>query len=132
MSAKIVNERQTFKTGDVIFEEGDAGECAYILDSGSIELSKTHNGRVLVTEIVRQGMFGILPLIDSKPRQFAAIARSNVTVTLVSKHAFAKRMESSDPVVQAVMRLLTKSFRESTDRLSQGGILNEDNGDFII
>ena len=125
----MAGEQVEYEAGDIIFKEGEEGIYAYILEEGSVELSKADRGRLQISEIIREGVFGLLPLIDNKPRQFTARARTKVRLTPICKDRFAKRMEASDPVVQSVVRVLTKSFREATDRLSSGGVIDVDRGD---
>ena len=50
-----------FKVGDVIFAEGDAGDCMFAVLEGEVETRKA--GRVLET-VGAGSVFGELPLID--------------------------------------------------------------------
>ncbi|MHA1598675.1 MAG: Crp/Fnr family transcriptional regulator [Alphaproteobacteria bacterium] len=118
-----------FSAGEILFTEGDEGDEAYILDKGSISLSKKGHLRVVVAEIIRDGMFGMMPLIDGLPRQYTATARKNSVCTVVSKEKFAKALSSQDPMIRAAIYYLTKSLREATTRLTNGGVLNVEEGD---
>jgi CRP-like cAMP-binding protein len=37
-------ERITYKAGDKIFQEGDVGDCAYLIENGSVEVSVSRAG----------------------------------------------------------------------------------------
>lgn len=119
----------SFSEGEIIFREGDVGEVAYIIDSGSVELSKKGRMRVAVAEILRDGMFALLPLVDNLPRQYTATAREETTCTVITREAFEKHLSASDPAVRAVVHYLTRSLREATDRLAAGGSVDFQRGD---
>ena len=45
-------KKETYKAGDVIFEEGSHGLAVHILNSGKVEISKKVQGRKIVVEIL--------------------------------------------------------------------------------
>ncbi len=118
-----------FEAGEVIFREGETGDVAYIVESGSVQLSKKSNMRMSVVEIIRDGAFALLPLIDNLPRQYTATARQDTVLSVLTRDAFEKRLSTCDPSIRAVVHYLTRSLRQATDRLVGGGVLEHSRGD---
>jgi len=48
-------ERKTFRKGDVIIEKGAHETCAYIIESGKVEVSDLVNNKKIVLEILVKG-----------------------------------------------------------------------------
>ena len=121
--------RLIFDAGDIIFREGEAGEVAYLVEKGSVQLSKRDKYKSAVVEIIRDGIFALLPLVDNLPRQYTATAREETILTVISRSTFEKRLSNSDPAIRAVVHYLTRSLREASDRLTGGGVLDMERGD---
>ncbi len=72
-----------------IFADGDAGDCFYLIASGSVEIRKPSFEGEAVLNVLHEGdSFGEMSLLDSQPRSAAAIAVTDVTVIEVPKAAF--------------------------------------------
>ena len=122
-------EKLVFEPGDIIFREGEKGDVAFIIEQGSVQLTKKLKTKISVVEILRDGAFALPPLIDNYPRQYTATAREPTVLSIISRECFEKRFSNCDPVIQAVVHYLTRSLRQATDRLMTGGVLEQKNGD---
>lgn len=118
-------ERRTFKAGEFLFREGDEGEEAFILESGSVRLSKAGQalGQSAVADVIRMPgeLFGALPLVDKRLRQFNAMAEIPTEVFVITQERFQARLDDADPFVKGFVQLLVKNVRTMSDRLSKGG-----------
>ena len=64
-----------FAENDFLFEEGDVGDCAYIIESGSVELSIDKGGKILIIATLGEGdVLGEMAIIDKRPRTATARA----------------------------------------------------------
>ena len=65
-----------FKKGAKIIEEGTLSDCAYIIESGRVQVSKTlSNGEEQVIGILEENdIFGEMSLIDSFPCSATVLA----------------------------------------------------------
>ena len=122
-------DKLVFEAGDVIFREGEKGDVAFIIEQGSVQLTKKHKAKVSVVEILRDGAFALPPLIDNFPRQYTATAREHTVLSIITREGFEKRFSKSDPAIQAVVHYLTRSLRQATNRLMNGGVLEHKSGD---
>ena len=65
-----------FKKGEEIIKEGMLSDCAYIIESGSVEVSKKKpNGERQSIGILKENdIFGEMGLIDGLPRSASVVA----------------------------------------------------------
>ena len=62
-------DREVFSAGEQIFKVGDAGDCAYLIENGSVEVFIVDQGKErLVSSMGKDEMFGEIALIDHRPR----------------------------------------------------------------
>lgn len=120
-----------FEEGEVIFREGEESELAYMLISGSVALAKTTQFRLSVAEIIREGFFGLLPMIDGLPRNYTATAREKTTCLVIPEEVLHKLLNQSDPMLKAIVNHLTRSLREASSRLAGGGVIDPTRGDNV-
>ncbi len=124
-------ETKSFNKGETIFEEGDASDVAYIIVSGSVELTKRGRMKIDLAEIIKEGFFGLLPVLDRKPRNYTAKAREKTTCLVVPRALFMQALEQSNPIIQSALHSLSRSVRQSSERLSSGGIYDSERGDTV-
>lgn len=98
---------QIFSKGQVIFQEGDEGHCAYLIESGRIELSIAEQSKVL-SSLGAGDIFGEVAIIERSPRSATAIAIEDTTLTVIDSDDLTKRMFKSDPVVIHLMKTLIR------------------------
>lgn len=114
---KFLN-RKIFYAGDVIFLEGSLGECAYLIERGSVRISKrTRAGEVELGVLGAGAIFGEMALIDSSPRMASAIAAAETVVTFVDHAMFEKKMAGTDPFISALLHILVRYVRSMGDKV---------------
>jgi len=106
-----------------IIQEGDDGDCLYVVEEGSLECKKVIEGKETVVKTCVEGdVFGELALLYSTPRAASvdAVGRclcwrlDRVTFNQVVKQAHIKRSEKYDQFVQSVSLF---SSMEQAERL---------------
>ena len=63
---------ESYSDGDVIFDQGEAGECMYLVKSGRVRIQV--GDRVLET-VEEGGLFGEMALVDGLARSARAVSR---------------------------------------------------------
>ena len=110
----------TFDTDEYIFSEGDAGDCAYIIDSGMVEISFDKDDRRLVMATLTKGdILGEIAIIDRLPRTASARAVVPTVVTAIPLDYVSQKIEQSDPTVRMFLRLAMMRYRDLNTRLGQ-------------
>ncbi len=103
------------KKGKSIFLEGTPGECAYIIESGSVEVSKTKsNGQVIsLGTLYEKDLFGELGLIDGLPRTATVTAIEDCTVSILTQEAFNSLARRNPQSLIPILKILAKRLRSA-------------------
>lgn len=110
--------RKVVEAGSVVFQEGEPGECAYIIERGRVEVSVLRNGRKVPLAIFSQGdVFGEMALINNAPRMATAIALERTELMSISQNTFQEKIALADPLVALFLRTLLERFCEARERL---------------
>jgi diguanylate cyclase len=108
----------TFKAQEYLFKDGDPGECAYIIESGKVEVLLDRDGvEVVVATLGKGDIIGELSVIDRLPRIGSARAIVATEVTEIPFDYLTKKIEQSDPAVRMFLRLIMTRYRELNTRL---------------
>jgi len=120
MATQFLN-RKVFYRDDVIFNEGQPGDCAYLIERGEVLITKkTPEGEEI--ELGRLGpgaIFGEMAMIDMQPRMAKATAMLDTTVTFVNHQMFEKKMQAADPFLHALLLILVRNVRSVSQQLTQ-------------
>ena len=110
------SETKNFGTGVRLFKEGDAGDVAYLINSGKVKVTKTGgDGQQKVVGLVGSGgIVGEMALIDNQARVATVEAMEDTTVLVISQAALKSRLEKTDPVVGRLLNSFTERVREQS------------------
>ena len=103
---------EKFSAGQVIFEEGQIGDCAYIIESGRVQVYIDNNGEELPLKIFGVGeIFGEMAVIDAQARSASAKALTDCELVVVSSSQISERINESDPIVKLLISILLQRMR---------------------
>jgi CRP-like cAMP-binding protein len=106
-------KRQTYNTGNKIFNEGDIGDAVYLITSGEIELYyRKNNANVSIGKLGKGEIFGEMALINNSPRTATALVTNSCEVLAMTKEAFEASLTGINPVIRGILRTLTKRLIE--------------------
>ncbi len=107
---------ETFNPGDRLFDEGDAGDRAYIIESGLVEIGKAVQGgeTVVVTTLGKGEIVGEMALIDDQPRAATARVVRPTAVLVIERPDFQARLARSDPIIRRLLGIFTSRLRLQT------------------
>ena len=109
-----------YNTDQFIFREGDPGDCAYIIESGMVEVALDKDGHKLVVATLTKGdIVGEMAIIDQLPRTASARAVVPTTVTAIPLDYVSQKIEESDSTVRMFLRLAMARYRDLNSRLRQ-------------
>ncbi|WP_170826978.1 Crp/Fnr family transcriptional regulator [Magnetovibrio blakemorei] len=112
-------ESHTYHIGDIIFQEGDHGDCAYLIKSGQVKITKIARDdqpRTIAT-LNAGNILGEMALIDNEPRAASAVVLQDTEVLIISNEEFQKRLDGSDPVIGLLMQTFTNRLRQQAQQL---------------
>jgi len=108
-----------FDTDEYLFEEGDHGDCAYIIESGAVEVSLDKNGRKLVIATLGEGeVLGEMAIIDKLPRTATARATEPTRAIAIPLEYVEQKIADADPTVRLFLQLIMERYRDMHARLT--------------
>jgi excisionase family DNA binding protein/PAS domain S-box-containing protein len=102
--------------GEFLFEEGDIGREAYVIEEGQVEILKaTAKGEQLLA--VRQvgEIIGELALLDQSPRMATVRALTSCRLLIVTSRQFNQLLENASPVARTLLSTIVKRWRYTND-----------------
>jgi CRP/FNR family cyclic AMP-dependent transcriptional regulator len=106
-----VLERKVYYAGQKVFNEGDQGDRAYLVQEGTVEISK--HGLVLAT-LGKGELFGEMALVDDKPRMASAKAQTDLSVVIINRDTFREKLAKSDPFIRGLLNIFVRNIRNLT------------------
>ncbi len=120
-------ETKTFRKGDTIIEKGSHETCAYVIESGRVEISDTVNNEKVVLAILgKEQILGEMGLVEDKPRSATVTAIEDVQVAVISRDKFNKLFEENPKVLLPIIKSLFERLRTANNML-----LRKEAGDVV-
>jgi diguanylate cyclase len=105
--------------GSVLFKQGDAPTSAFLLESGSIEVTTEQGQTSRRLGLLGPGdLLGEMAVLDDSPRTATARALSDCVLMPIDRKQFAERLDSADPVVRALLLSQISRYRSALAQLS--------------
>lgn len=109
-----------YQANEVIFRQGEPGRCAYIIESGRVQVSVRKDGEDLPLTTLGEGeIFGEMAIIDRLPRSATATALEPTRLCVISQDTLTERVQNADPVVRLLMMMMIRRTRNMN--LAAGG-----------
>lgn len=104
-----------FKKGAEIIKEGQLSDCAYIIETGKVQVSKTlSNGEQRVIGILDENdIFGEMSLIDSLPRSASVRALEDCTISVMTQDVFNSLSKRNPEALMPILKVLVGRLRKS-------------------
>ena len=108
---------RTFQKGDVIFRQGERGECMYVIISGTIgiykEFETSHESKI--AELSNGDFLGEMELVESMPRSATAVVLSDAAeLDRITDDNYLDFFTENPVQVYLIMKQLSERLRETT------------------
>lgn len=104
--------RVSVAPGDRLFSEGDPPGPAYLIETGSVEISALRAGqRILLGTLGPGDLLGEMALIDQAPRTASAVALDACTLLVLDRGQILERLAQADPIIRALLEGQLKRYR---------------------
>ena len=111
-----IAEETEAAAGKLIFQEGDYGDCLYIIIRGSVRI---HRGEHELAVLGRMQSLGEMAVLDGSPRSASATAVEDTKLLKVGREQFLDVMRNSPEIMHGIIRLLLARLREANEKLSR-------------
>lgn len=100
--------RGNYAAGEIIFKEGDPGDCAYLIEKGCVEVSVSSQQQ---SRIGQGELFGEIALIDQQPRTATVRAIEDTVLVPIHRQLVEELLEKTDPVVRHLLLVILERYR---------------------
>jgi serine/threonine-protein kinase len=108
-----------FKAGSTIISEGEKGETAFLIVSGTVEASVGEGKKSKVLATLEPGeVFGEMCLIEPGPRSATVRALTDTACRVTSYEEFMASIQEDPAGAVQFMRTLVKRLRQTNERMA--------------
>jgi ABC-type bacteriocin/lantibiotic exporter with double-glycine peptidase domain len=105
----FASRRDHFDPGQVVFHQGEAGDCAYVIISGEVDVVlESAAGERTVATLSHNDLFGEMAMLTKLPRTTTIRARTSLVLLNLSRDVFLRLVEENNEIAISVMRVLTE------------------------
>lgn len=116
--AEVVSEEEA-ESGEIIFWEGDFGDCMYFMVDGKISIFTGKQPAIKVlASFEKAAFFGEMGLYDDKPRAASAMADVRSTLLVLRKGEFCDLISEFPMVALGIMKELNNRIRATNQKLN--------------
>jgi len=107
-------DRKHFTKDEYIFTEGDEGCCAYIIESGEVEIIHTQSSGTQRLTLLKPGeLFGEVALLDQHPRTASARTTKDTMLIQIERQLVQELLDRSDPIIRHLLQVILERFRNN-------------------
>jgi len=116
---------RTYPVDCLLCAEGEPGDELYVIQEGSVKISKIMNNQEIVLAVLRKGdIFGEMALLENKPRAATAETLENCTVLAVNQANFTSLITTSPELVARLTTLMAERIWLMYRQLANAMIAN--------
>lgn len=114
------SERLTFEAGQVMFNEGEVGDAAYVLIAGQVDVSVAGpSGPLVVRTLGPNEIVGEIAIFADIPRTATVTATARVEALRIAKEQFMSVIRENPDAAIELIRILASRLANTTARLTQ-------------
>ncbi|UUX48005.1 cyclic nucleotide-binding domain-containing protein [Nisaea acidiphila] len=114
----FTSERLSYADGQVLFNQGDSGDAAYIIIGGTASvLIDTDDGKLEVAQLSKGDVVGEIAILCDVPRTATVQAKESLTTLKISKEAFFRLVTDFPQIAVEIMRELAARLEQTNIRL---------------
>ncbi len=111
----LQQEIKVFSSGEMLMREGETGEEAYLILSGSVVVTTETNGNKVILRTGEAGdIIGEMALISEEPRCASVQALEKTEVAVLTKHVLSQNLKKLPPYMEKIVSTLTHRLQEAT------------------
>ncbi len=108
------------EAGQELFRQGSAGDLAYVIREGEIEISRYSDGRQIPLAVRRPGeVIGEMALLEEAPRMASARARTPSVLLAIGRQELGELLTSSPTAARSMLGTVMQRLRETEAALRQ-------------
>lgn len=102
-------QTRDFKAGQLIIDQGEYGDCAYLVQSGILEVFMRDSGDETIINRVEAGeIVGEMALLFDEPRSASVRGVKGGKLIVIDRSVFKQKIGLSDPTIKAMVNILSR------------------------
>ena len=115
-----ISTEETYHDKQFIFREGNAGDWVYLIQSGSVEISKHVGEKKVVIEVLQQGdIFGELAYLAGIPRTTSAQAAGETTLGVIDRSFLDMEYNRLSGSFQKILKNIVLRLEKAMERTAE-------------
>lgn len=116
----FTSERLIYAENDILFEQGDVGDSAYIIIGGEADiLVNTPGGPLVVATLKQNEIVGEIAILCDVPRTATVRAKTQLTTLRITKDLFFNLVIEFPQIAVEIMRELAHRLEQMNSRLRE-------------
>jgi uncharacterized protein (TIGR02266 family) len=121
-----IASEETYNDGQIIFNEGSWGDWVYVIQSGSVEISRTITEKKFILSLLEQGeVFGELGYLGVIERTATARAIGKTTLGVIDRTFLDKEFNKLSAYFRTILVTAVKRFRNHIERSCEFSTRND-------
>ncbi|HEU5179588.1 MAG TPA: cyclic nucleotide-binding domain-containing protein [Candidatus Polarisedimenticolia bacterium] len=109
-----------YKSGDLIYREGDQGSEMYIVQSGAVEIARSLAGKDHVVAVMEKGdFFGEMSILEGCPRTASARAVEDSELVEITSAVFDRMIRGNIEIAVRMLRKLSSRLQEANRKIEE-------------
>jgi CRP-like cAMP-binding protein len=122
----FTSPRVAFEPGQILFNQGDRGDAAYLVVEGEAEvLVNTPAGQLQVADVGKNAFVGEIAILCDVPRTATIRARGRLVTLRIDKDLFMRLIAEFPSMAIGIMRELAARLEHNNRRLREALAENE-------
>lgn len=114
----FTSERLAYKDDQILFNQGDSGDAAYIImNGGAAILIETESGPLEVARLKKGDVVGEIAILCDVPRTATVQAKDSLTTLKVTKDTFFRLVTEFPQIAVEIMRELAARLEHTNAQL---------------
>jgi CRP-like cAMP-binding protein len=109
-------EEEAFEQDTLIFNEGEIGDCMYIIHRGAVRI---HKGQTNLAILGEKEVFGELSLLDAETRSASATSSTDCTLFRIDQEPFYELIDTRPEIARGFIKILCKRLRAQNEKTVQ-------------
>ena len=116
--ASVILERRFVPQDTLIMKEGDPGNSAYLIQSGSVEVyTENDEKKISLAKLDVGQIFGEMALVFDERRTASVRSLEDCNLIVITRQSFQQKLSKTDPTIKAIVQMLTQRIISANNTL---------------
>lgn len=107
---------RTCEPGEVLFREGEHGDLMYVMQSGSVRITKEVKGEEKTLALLGPGeFFGEMAILNAKPRTATAVVEEKAQLLVLGARTFEQMVMSNTEIAVRLIKKLARRLDSANE-----------------